>query len=208
MDSESTSIIPYEQSVFINCPFDKDYLPLLKAMLWLLHRCGLRPRLSLERSNAGEGRLEKICELIDASKYGIHDLSRIKSSKKKELYRLNMPFELGIDYGYMRVSANSQHQQKVLLVLEGERYSAQKGLSDIAFADPQAHENDVEILIEVLREWLVVNGFKIEEGPTGLWDLYNAFYTSLTINLLSKGWKQKGINKMPIKEFLDHLSPS
>ncbi len=206
MDTESASLASYERSVFINCPFDDTYKPLLKVMLWLLHRCDLHPRLSLERSNAAEGRLEKICNLIEASKYGIHDLSRIQASKKKELFRLNMPFELGIDYAYKRVSSDIRHRGKILLVLEGERYSAQKGLSDIAFADPQAHNNDTEILVEVLREWLVINDFEIPEGPTALWDKYNAFYRRLTIKLQLNGWKQKGINQMPIKEFIKWLA--
>ncbi len=145
-------MIAYERSVFVNCPVDDDYFPLLRAMLWVLHRCGLSPRLSLERSNAGEGRLRKICELISEFKYGIHDLSRIKAGKKNELYRLNMPFELAIDYTYRLLAKEPRHAGKVLLVLEGEPFSAQKGLSDIAFADPQTHHNEVEVLIEKVRE--------------------------------------------------------
>ncbi len=120
MDQRESSIEDFERSVFINCPFDEDFFPLLKAMLWVLVHAGLKPRLTLERSNAAEGRLDKIRELIEASKYGIHDLSRLKAKKKGEIYRLNMPFELGLDYACKHYSPDPRQKGKVLLLLEGK----------------------------------------------------------------------------------------
>ena len=55
-------------------------------------------RALTEQSNAAKPRIEKICELIQASKYSIHDLSRCQASQANELFRLNMPFELGVDF--------------------------------------------------------------------------------------------------------------
>ena len=187
MDPQSERVVVYERTVFINCPFDDGYLPLLRAMVWTLDHLGFTPRLALERSDAGEGRLSKIRTLIESSKYGIHDLSRLRASKKGEFYRLNMPFELGIDYTLKHYSAESRHHEKVLLILESEPYSAQKALSDIAFTDPQAHEEDPELLIEKLRTWLVINGESIEESATGLWDAYNDYYGELTVYLGERG---------------------
>ena len=205
MDHEPSRVADFERSVFINCPFDPEYFPLLKTMLWVLVHVGLKPRLSLERSNAGEGRLRKIRELIEASKYGIHDLSRLKASKKNELYRLNMPFELGIDYGCKLYSPKPGHADKVLLVLEAEPFSAKKALSDIAFADPQYHKNDEQQLVKRLREWLVTNEFTIDESESGLWYGYNTFYSKLQINLAKKNWSVEEVNNMPMKEFIKHL---
>ena len=94
-----TGPLSFEQNVFINCPFDDAYMPLLRPMVFCVYRVGLRPRIALERHDSAEARIEKIIELIQNSKYGIHDLSRIKADKAGEMFRLNMPLELGIDIG-------------------------------------------------------------------------------------------------------------
>jgi len=88
----------FERSVFINCPFDSKYYFLLKPLLFTIVDLGFNPKIALERSDSCENRITKIEELIKESKYSIHDLSRIRSVKKNEIYRMNMPFELGIDY--------------------------------------------------------------------------------------------------------------
>jgi len=33
----------YEQSVFINCPFDPEYAPLFEAIVFAVHDAGFRP---------------------------------------------------------------------------------------------------------------------------------------------------------------------
>ena len=88
----------FETNVFINCPFDKDYyIPLLRPLLFTIIYLGFKPRIATETFDSGKPRLQKIIDLILDSKYSIHDLSRIKSKNKNELFRLNMSFELGID---------------------------------------------------------------------------------------------------------------
>ncbi|MDE0095402.1 MAG: hypothetical protein OXS40_03330 [Gammaproteobacteria bacterium] len=89
----------FDRNVFVNCPFDKDYDPILQAILFCLVRFGLKQRIASERSNAAESRIDKIRELIQASRYSIHDLSRCQAKRVDEHYRLNMPFELGMDFG-------------------------------------------------------------------------------------------------------------
>ena len=205
MDHGQSSVADFERSVFINCPFDKDYFPLLKAMLWLLVNVELKPRLSLERSNAGEGRLRKIRELIEASKYGIHDLSRLQAKEVGELYRLNMPFELGIDYACRLYSPTAGHREKVLLVLEGEKYSAFKALSDINFTDPKAHVNDPETLVAKVRDWLVDNGHPIQLSASGLWLGFTNFYFEFQLSKQAINWSHEEIEGISIKEFLDHV---
>ena len=142
----------------------------------MLVHAGLKPRLTLERSNAAEGRLDKIRELIEASKYGIHDLSRLKAKKKGEIYRLNMPFELGLDYACKHYSPDPRQKGKVLLLLEGKQYSAFQALSDINFTDPKAHNDDPATLIAKVRDWLVQSGHTIELGADGLWLAFTNFY--------------------------------
>ncbi|MFN8721431.1 MAG: hypothetical protein ACK5YI_11420, partial [Rhodospirillales bacterium] len=60
---------------------------------------GLRPRLALEALDSGYPRIDKILRLVEESKFGIHDLSRIRAKRKGDYFRLNMPFELGLDVG-------------------------------------------------------------------------------------------------------------
>ncbi|MEM9859552.1 MAG: hypothetical protein AAF843_19520 [Bacteroidota bacterium] len=113
----------FDEQVFINCPFDKDYLLLLKPLLFTVIRIGFTPRIASERFDSGEVRLEKIKELIESCRYGIHDLSRYKAKKAGELFRMNMPFELGLDLGCRNYHPEKGYRKKQILVLEEERYS-------------------------------------------------------------------------------------
>lgn len=112
----------FEKSVFINCPFDKDYEPILQAILFCVIFLGFEPRIATENSDSGSIRLEKIRDLIENSKFSIHDLSRCQAKKKGEHFRLNMPFELGVDYGCRQYLGNGRNEKK-LLILEEKIFS-------------------------------------------------------------------------------------
>lgn len=64
-----------ERDVFINCPFDRKYRPLLRALLFAVHDCGFRARSALEIEDSGEVRVHKILRIISESPLGIHDIS-------------------------------------------------------------------------------------------------------------------------------------
>lgn len=89
----------FAKNVFVNCPFDPAYVTLLRPLLFTILYLGYVPRIASERLDSGEPRIDKIVELIRESKFSIHDLSRMQSSQEKEVYRLNMAFELGVDFG-------------------------------------------------------------------------------------------------------------
>ena len=95
----------FSRNVFVNCPFDSEYLPLLRPLLFTIIYVGFIPRIASERADSGEKRVDKICELIRACQYSIHDLSRLRASEIGEFSRMNMPFELGIEYGSRRFGA-------------------------------------------------------------------------------------------------------
>ncbi len=60
----------FQKNVFINCPLDKIYIDnLLKPILYVIVKNGLAPRLSLEVSDSGQARLEKITDIIKGCKY-------------------------------------------------------------------------------------------------------------------------------------------
>src|SRR5215211_3176873 len=130
----------FRASVFINCPFDEQYKSLLRPILFTLLYAGLVPRLASEKSDSLEQRIEKILRLIKECKYSIHDLSRLKSEKAKEFSRLNMPFELGLDYG-CRCMAKNHLRTKRGLIFEKKRYEIQKALSDLNGVDIKCHNN-------------------------------------------------------------------
>ena len=67
----------FERNVFFNCPFDSDNEPIMRAVLFCLVRFGFKPRIATERSNAAKPRIETICELIQASKYSIHEIAEV-----------------------------------------------------------------------------------------------------------------------------------
>ncbi len=141
--------------VFINCPFDNDFFPLLKCLLFTLIYIDLKPQIS-ETSDSGEARLHKIRDLMKDSRYSIHDLSRVKPLKPRGLPRFNMPFECGIDFGLKLCGRDDFHEKK-FLILEAERYRYQKFISDIAGNDIGAHRNDPEQMIKVVRDWFKRN---------------------------------------------------
>lgn len=99
----------FRKNVFVNCAFDKEYVKLLRPLLFTIIYLGLTPRISLESKNSGAPRIEKIVKLIREPQYSIHDLSR-SQAKKGELFRLNMPFEFGV--GWMWVVSVSPRTRR------------------------------------------------------------------------------------------------
>ena len=145
--------MPFETSVFVNCPFDIHFRPILDSILFCIVRAGLTPRLATETADAGDNRLDRICRLMRESRYSIHDLSRCQALRKGDIARLNMPFELGIDHGY-RSSGDPDFATKRFLVLDEVPYRLQRAISDINGWDPSAHEGKQEKALKLVRNWL------------------------------------------------------
>src|ERR1043165_5105104 len=82
----------FNTNVFINCPFDSEYDSLLKPILFTIIYFGFTPQIASRTGDSGEQRITKILSLILNSKYSIHDLSRIRSAKRGEIYRPNKTF--------------------------------------------------------------------------------------------------------------------
>src|ERR1022692_2420053 len=64
----------YEKSVFINCPFDRDYQDLMLAIVFSVAAHRLLPRSARETEGDPEPRFSRILGAIAESKYSIHDL--------------------------------------------------------------------------------------------------------------------------------------
>jgi len=67
---------PYDRCVFVNCPFDAAYKPLLDAILFAIHDCGFIARTALEVTGSAETRLDKIIRIIRESRWSLHDIIR------------------------------------------------------------------------------------------------------------------------------------
>jgi hypothetical protein len=145
----------YNDQVFINCPFDEQYLNMLRACTFAILDAGFIPRCSLEVGDATQFRLAAIVKIIRDCRYSIHDLSRVNLDPRSHLPRFNMPFELGIFYAAKQFG-NAVQKRKACLIVEKQKYRYQKFISDIAGMDIEPHQNVQKKLIQVVRKWLVM----------------------------------------------------
>lgn len=149
----------FREQVFINCPFDGNYTKMLRAIVFTILDCGFVPRCSLEVSDATQFRLRAIIDLIKQCKYAIHDLSRLQLDTNLKLPRFNMPFETGIFYG-AKFFGKGHQRTKNCLILEKKRYRYQKFISDLSGIDINDHNNKVNRVVSVIRNWLATSSKK------------------------------------------------
>lgn len=194
----------FETSVFVNCPFDDAYSPLLRPILFVIVDLGLTPRIALETLNSGRPRFEKIVSLIDSSKYAIHDLSRMRAAEAGEYYRLNMPFELGLDVG-CGLFKPGRWSEKKCLVLEAEQYRYQAALSDISNSDIASHGNEPIRALTEVRNWLNMEARLRAPGPAAVWGRFTDFTTQNYDLLTSRGYSHGDIDALPIAELIDDM---
>ena len=192
---------PFEQSVFINCPFDPDYDALLQAILFCVVDLGFVPRLARERSDSAEMRVEKITGLIEASLYSIHDLSRCVAKKRGEYFRLNMPFELGIDWACRRYFGSGR-EAKRFLILEEKPYRYQAALSDISGCDIQYHAANFQQAVRKVRNWLVSEAGIAADGATRILARYTDFQGWYFEKQLAAGFSDEDIKDYETSELL------
>jgi hypothetical protein len=194
----------FEDSLFINCPFDKDYLPLLHSLLFVVLECGFRPRLSLEEADSGTVRIEKIRDLIRSCRYSIHDISRMEALRLGDEPRFNMPFELGLDLG-CRYYGASRYRSKRCLILERDRYRYQRVLSDLSGNDIRAHESSPEILIAEVRNWLRVVTNRLLPSGYNLWERFNSFQGYLKGILEELDYSGEDVRSLEIVEYIGFI---
>ena len=189
----------FDRSVFVNCPFDDRFAGLLEAMLFCLVSFELEPRLANERQEAGENRLEKILGMIRESKYSIHDLSLCKADKAGDLFRMNMPFEYGADFG-CRYSSVERASEKRFLVFERDPYDLKRALSDTAGQDVEFHRNDVSMIIEKTRNFFRVELELVVAGAAKLELDYATFLGWMLEKKLSEGHSEAAALRLPTRD--------
>jgi len=145
----------HDDSVFINCPFDSPYQPMMRAITFAVYDCGFFPRAALEEDNAGEVRYHKIVRIIEECRFGIHDISRVQLDRSTRLPRFNMPLELGLFLG-ATAYGNDRNRGKQCLILDRDRFRYQKFCSDISGQDIRSHSAKPVRAISVVRDWLSI----------------------------------------------------
>ena len=194
----------FERSVFINCPFDKDYEPILQAILFCVLYLGYYPRLSTEQSDSFQSRIDKIQDLIRDSKYSIHDLSRCQAVEEGEYFRLNMPFELGMDFGCRQYSGDARGEKRGL-VLEEEKYRYQAALSDFSGFDIQHHQGDYREAVRKVRNWFSDEARESVDGAGRILNAYEDFQEWHYNRQLSRGFSEKDIQDYPTSELVEAM---
>ena len=169
----------YNDNIFLNCPFDPAYKELFDAMVFAVHDCGFISRCALEEEDASQVRIDKIYNIIADCRYGIHDISRTELDRTSGLPRFNMPLELGVFLGAKKFGIGEQ-KKKNCLILDKEQYRYRQFISDIAGQDIQAHNNNPEEIITVVRNWLRTAS-KRQTIPSGsiIWARYQEFMGDL-----------------------------
>ncbi|HKP75082.1 MAG TPA: hypothetical protein VJT67_06030 [Longimicrobiaceae bacterium] len=171
----------YDNSVFINCPFDSTYRPLFEAATFAAYDCGFFPRSALELEDSSQVRIQKIEQIIRESRLAIHDISRTQLDPQTQLPRFNMPLELGIFLGAKAFGSGDQ-RRKAAVVLDQEPYRYQKFISDIAGHDIHAHGGNWREVIFRVRDFLAAQsaGRKILPGGAMVVNRYIQFRCDLT----------------------------
>jgi hypothetical protein len=134
-----------ERSVFLNIPYDSRFENLFLAYIAGISAFGFNPRATLEIP-FGQRRLDRILALIEASKYSIHDLSRVQRDGNPRTPRFNMPFELGLTIAMER----SKHPDHKWIVCETVPHRIKKSLSDLDGTDAHIHGGTIAGVFRVL----------------------------------------------------------
>jgi len=193
----------YSNQVFINCPFDDEYLTMFRAIIFTVLDCGFIPRCSQEFSNATETRLKSIVTLIRKCKYGIHDISRVEHDRNTKLPRFNMPFELGLFHG-AKVFGSGQIRSKACVILEKEKYRYQKFISDLAGIDIKSHNNSTQEVIFEVRNWLsTASKRRTVPDANKIFSRYKKFKKNFKTTCSDRSID---INNMPFIEFTKNIS--
>jgi len=122
-------------------------------LVFATYDCGFVARSALEVEDSGKSRVEKILNIIEQSKFGIHDISRAGLDRATGLARFNMPLELGFFLGAARYGS-PKDREKCCLVLDRERYRYRDFCSDISGQDIRAHNDEPKDAIRAVRDWL------------------------------------------------------
>ena len=130
--------------VFLNVPYSPSYERTLLARTAALVAVGRVPRLTFQLPDGGQGRLQRIFELLRSCRVSIHDLSAVGLP-----VRFNMPFELGL-----ACALKEQTARHDFMVLDRRAHRLDRHLSDLKGVDAKIHHGTVRGAICAILESL------------------------------------------------------
>jgi hypothetical protein len=193
----------FDKNIFINCPFDKKYKPLLKALLFIILYLEFEPQISVTESSS-HSRITEIMRLIENSKYSIHDISRCEPLKIGELPRFNMPYEMGLDIGCSIYGTNEQKTKKCL-ILESVKNRYDMVISDISGQDIKEHNDKPKKVIGKVLEWFAANkAIPIDQIPSlsKTWTKYLDCNAKIVVSLINSDYTIPEINDLSIPQYI------
>jgi hypothetical protein len=143
---------PQTRAVFLNFPYDRQFVPLYLAYIAGVCSFGLTPRVALELPG-GERRLDRIVELILGCRYSFHDLSRVELDlRRPRTPRMKMPFELGLTV----MASYHNPKRHTWCIFEKDYRRVLKSLGDLAGSDVYSHDGRPSGVLRQIANALVV----------------------------------------------------
>jgi hypothetical protein len=142
----------YEHSqVFLNYPFDIQFVPFANAMHFAIVAAGFIPLCAQDLSVPDRPRLDMLMEAIISCRYSAHDFSRSKGQRDHNFARFNMPIEMGMALFHALQTQRREHRCAFFVSMP---YEYQIFASDLAGLDPKCYNDDELQLIASVYEWL------------------------------------------------------
>jgi hypothetical protein len=118
---------------------------------------------------------------------------------------MNMPFELGIEYG-SRLFGTTRLRQKRCLVLEKEQHDFQKAISDLAGIDIKHHKDEPSEIVRSVRDWFVETvGLRRVASPSQIWYRFTDFASDFYDARVADRFSDADLNMMPVPEYIDFI---
>ena len=117
---------------------------------------------------------------------------------------MNMPFELGMDYGAKKFG-HGQLKTKSILVLEGRRYEYQKSLSDISGWDIEPHQGKFRDAMRIVRGLIITHAGAPNIGLAAIIGKYAAFQEWYYERELDNGAAEDDIKLYPTATLINAM---
>lgn len=177
------AVEPQPKAVFLNFPYDRQFVPLYLAYISGVCAFGLVPHVALELPG-GARRLDRIIELILGCQYSFHDLSRVELDlRRPRTPRMNMPFELGLTV----MAAYHNPNRHTWCIFEENYRRVLKSLGDLAGSDVYSHDGRPTGALRQIANALVAEDRDL--GMSHLLAIYREVKTALPSILKKLGAK-------------------
>lgn len=118
---------------------------------------------------------------------------------------MNLPFELGIEYG-SRLFGTAPMNGKKCLILEKERYDFMRALSDLSGVDIKNHADEPGKIVQAVRNWFVETvGLREVDSSTVIWYKFNDFTSDFNAARVKEGFTGDDLDMMPLPEYIDFI---